>query len=222
MGEIFPFYHSWSLWDPKASDICFCAGCHFVTLLPPSFTSRLFCLFCFFPLSSSTRMRLFDRGRQRGTAEHDWSIWLLQWTGSPHCLGHQGNFPVTRFRKYCIKCLPNLTSGKLPGSPWSWPAADFVRRSGFSAAVSTAAAPSTWPAAAVWPGDWLLTVLHFSNWAEVASCICYYLEFYSLLANLISPIPCCRDFYISIFSMYCVPVLCFSVISPFWRRDMDK
>lgn len=95
-----------------------------------------------------------------------------------------------------------LTSGKFPGSPrrltcsWFCAAQQLLCRcehscSPFHMACCCSLARVPAPAAAVWPGDQLLTVLHFNNWAVAASCVCYYLEFYSLLAKLISPIPCC-------------------------------
>lgn len=192
MGGIFPFYYSWSFWDPKASDTGFCASCHFVTLLPPSFASRLFCLSCFFFLYPLAPGWGFSTEGAR-EALQSMTVAATAVNGAvPTAWVTKATFLSLASQNIVSSISQTLTSGKFPGSPrrltcsWFCTAQQLLCRCEHSCGpfhmacccCSLARGPAPHCA-------------HFNNWAVVASCICYYLEFYSLLANLISPIPCC-------------------------------
>lgn len=156
MGEIFTFYYSWSLWDPKASDICFCASCHVFTLLPPSFTSHLFCLFCFlfflYPLAPGLG---FSTEGARGALQ-SMIVASSNCTerGVPTAWVTRATFLSLASENIVSSISQTLTSGKFPGSPrrltcsWFCTAQQLLCRCEHS--------PSTRPVAAVWPGDRLL------------------------------------------------------------------
>lgn len=159
--------------------LCQLSLCHFIAS-QLRFTFILPILFFFFLYPLAPGWGFSTEGAREALQSMTVAASYCSERGSPHCLGHQGDFRSLASENTVSSISQTLTSGKFPGSPRRLTCSWFCTRSSFSAAVSTAAGPfhmacccslarGPAPAAAAWPGGRLLTVLHFNNWAVVAS-----------------------------------------------------